>query len=166
MSPENRSTKHVKHSKRRAHSTIHQLTHQPTPPTNPPTQQPTDARTYAPTMYYSNTTEYRSSMCVGDNINRVAVTLGFPCICDYPQIRRVSTPFPARSPLAESFTAPVLSPTNRRAVVWEGHGATARPREAKCRSGVAGVFGVYSNKMFSRSIYTSLPPLALPRCII
>ena len=34
----------------------------------------------------------------------------------------------------------------RRTAVWEGRGATARPREAKWRSGVADVFGVYYNK--------------------
>ena len=38
-------------------------------------------------------------------------------------------------------SAPVLSPANRRAALWEGRGATARPREAKWSSGVAGVLG-------------------------
>ena len=36
----------------------------------------------------------------------------------------------------------------RRTAVWEGRGATARPREVKWSSGVAAVF--------SRSIWTSL----------
>ena len=35
--------------------------------------------------------------------NRVAVTLGFPCIYDYPPPRGVSRPFPGRPLLAESL---------------------------------------------------------------
>ena len=37
-----------------------------------------------------------------------------------------------------------------KAVVWQGRGATARPREAKWSSGVAGVDWVYCNKIFSK----------------
>ena len=117
------------------------------PSTHPPTQQPTDAPTYPPTMCYSDTAEY-SSRCI-DDTNRVAATLGFPCVYDYPPPRGASRPFPGRPPLAESFIAPVLSPANRRAVVWEGSGATARLPEAKWSSGVAGLFWVdYSKHIF------------------
>ena len=41
---------------------------------------------------------------------------------------------------------PVLLPENPRAVVWEGRGSTARPREAKWRSGGAPVLGGYYNQ--------------------
>ena len=119
------------------------------PSTHPPTQQPTDAPTYPPTMCYSDTAEY-SSRCI-DDTNRVAATLGFPCVYDYPPPRGASRPFPGRPPLAESFigarsfarsSARVLSPASHRAAVWEGRGATPRPREAKWSSGVAAVFWV------------------------
>ena len=50
---------------------------------------------------YSNTAEY-SRRCV-DDTNRVAVTLGFPCINDYPPPREVSRTFPGMPPLTESF---------------------------------------------------------------
>ena len=49
----------------------------------------------------SNTAEY-SRRCV-DDTNRVAVTLGFPCINDYPPPREVSRTFPGMPPLTESF---------------------------------------------------------------
>ena len=48
-----------------------------------------------------------------------------------------------RSPRWSS--APVLSPSRERAVVWGGRGTTAR-REAKWSSGVAAVFGAYYNR--------------------
>ena len=52
-----------------------------------------------------------------------------------------------RSPLAELGTASVLSTASHRAAVWVGRGATARPREAEWRSGVAAVFwGCYKKK--------------------
>ena len=35
--------------------------------------------------------------------------------------------------------------------MWEGRGATARPREAERSSGVAAVFGVYYNNYFSKT---------------
>ena len=42
----------------------------------------------------------------------------------------------------------------RRTAVWEGRGATARPREAKWSSGVAAVFGgILQLKCFQRSIW-------------
>ena len=63
-----------------------------------------------------------------------------------PLPRGASRPFPERPPLAESFIGARFSPASRRAVVWEGRGATARPREAKWSSGVAGVFWVCQNK--------------------
>ena len=47
---------------------------------------------------------------------------------------------PSRSP------APVLSPGPRRAAVWSGRGATARPREARWSSGTAAVLGVCYNR--------------------
>ena len=52
------------------------------------------------------------------------------------------------------YRRPLFSPANGRAVVWEGRGATARPREAKWSSGVATAFWVcmlYSvTKTFSK----------------
>ena len=48
--------------------------------------------------------------------------------------------------LTDLSTAPVMRRAQRRTAVWEGRGATARPREAKWSSGVAGVFWVYYNK--------------------
>ena len=44
----------------------------------------------------------------------------------------------------------MLSPANRRAVVWEGLGVTARRGEAKWSSGVASVWGYIITKMFSK----------------
>ena len=38
----------------------------------------------------------------------------------------------------------------RRTAVWEGRGATARPREANWSSGVAAVLGYITSKMFSK----------------
>ena len=133
MGPENRSAKHVKHSESRTHSTILLVTHQPTPPTHPPTQQPIDAPTYPPAIQQS--TDRR---CVDDDTNRVAVTLGFPCIFRLSTTPGSEETLPRRPRSPSRSSAPVLSLANRRAVVWEGRGATARRREAKWGSGVAG----------------------------
>ena len=104
MSPENKSTKHVKHPEPRTHSTINPQTHLPTTPIHSPTpQQPTDAPTYPPTMCYSKRAECSSSSRCVDDKNRVAVALVFPCIYDYPPPPEVRRPFPGRPPLAESF---------------------------------------------------------------
>ena len=51
-----------------------------------------------------------------------------------------------RSPLAELGTAPVMRRGQRRAAVWVGRGATARPREAEWSSRLAAVFWMYYNK--------------------
>ena len=81
-------------------------------------------------------------------------TLGFPFFNDSPSFRGASNPSPGgsfhapRSPSRSS--APVLSPVRQRAAVWDGRGATARPREAKRRSGVAGVFWVFITKIFPK----------------
>ena len=109
MGPENESTKHVKHPEPRINSAIHVLTHHPTAPThqpnNPPMHQPT------------HTAEYSSSRTCVDDTNGVAVTLGFPCTYDYAPPRGVSTLFPERPPLAESFIGAHFLAANRRAVV-------------------------------------------------
>ena len=55
-----------------------------------------------------------------------------------------------RSPLAELGTAPVMRRGQRRAAVQVGRGATAISWEAEWRSGVAAVFWVYYNKIFSK----------------
>ena len=43
--------------------------------------------------------------------------------------------------VASRYT-PIMRRAQRTAAVWEGRGATARPRESKLSSGVSGVFGV------------------------
>ena len=48
--------------------------------------------------------------------------------------------------LTDLSTAPVMRRAQRRTAVWEGRGATARPREAKWSSGVVAVFWVYYNQ--------------------
>ena len=55
-----------------------------------------------------------------------------------------------RSPLAELGTAPVMRRGQRRAAVWVGRGATARPREAEWSSRHTAVFWVcsYNKIMF------------------
>ena len=63
-------------SHKHTRSSTHPLTHRPNHP---------------PTTCYSNTAEC-SSRCV--DINRVAVTLGFPCFYDSPPSRRASDPSP------------------------------------------------------------------------
>ena len=50
-----------------------------------------------------------------------------------------------RSPLAELGTALVMRRGQRRAAVWVGRSATARPREAKWSSRLAAVFWVFYN---------------------
>ena len=54
-----------------------------------------------------------------------------------------------RSPLAELGTAPVIRRGQRRAAVWVGLGATARPREARS-SRLAAVLGCVTTKIFSK----------------
>ena len=91
------NTKSHEHTRPSTYSTTngpHPPTHRPN---NPPTHQPTHPRCAT----YSNTAEY-SRRCVDDDTNRVAVTLGFPCIYDYPPPRGASRSFPGRPPLAES----------------------------------------------------------------
>ena len=77
-------------------------------------------------------------------------TLGFPFSYDSPPIRGASDPSPGgpfNTPRSSSrSSAPVLSPVRLRAAVWDGRGATARPREAKRSSGVAAVFWVRYNE--------------------
>ena len=51
-----------------------------------------------------------------------------------------------RSPLAELGTAPVIRRGQRRAAVWVGRGATARPRKAEWSSRLAAVFWVRHNQ--------------------
>ena len=51
-----------------------------------------------------------------------------------------------RSPVAELGTAPVMRRGQRRAAVWVGRAATARPREAEWSSRLAGVFLGCCNK--------------------
>ena len=104
-------------------------------------------------MCYHNTAEYSSSRrYVDDDTNQVAVTLGIPChvftIIRHPGDGGDPSPGGPGSPSRSS--ALVFSPASRRAVVWEGRGATARPREAKWSSGVAGVVWVYYNKNVSK----------------
>ena len=61
------------------------------------------------------------------------------------QIRPLEGASP-RTPLAELGTAPVMRRGQRRAAVWDGRGANAKPREAKWSSGVAAVFGCVITK--------------------
>ena len=94
--------------------------------------------------------EYGSS-CVDTNraLCRVSYA-GIFIFYDSPPFRGASKPSPGgpfhapRSPSRSSAT--VLLPVRQRAAVWDGRRATARPREAKWRSGVAAVFWVDYNK--------------------
>ena len=58
--------------------------------------------------------------------------------------------------LTDLSTAPVMRRAQRRTAVWEGRGATARPREAKWSSGVAGVLGYLITRIFS-NIHLDVP---------
>ena len=168
MSPENKSTKHVKHPEPRTHSTINPQTHLPTTPIHSPTpQQPTDAPTYPPTMCYSDTAEY-SKRCVDDGTNRVAVTLGFSCIYDYPPYRGAIRPFPGRPPLdesfigARSFAGKSLSCSVGRA--WSHHQA------AGCQVELGGrrcFFSILKTNVFSKiHLDISSASRSLPYCIL
>ena len=80
--------------------------------------------------------------------------LGFPFFTDSPPFRGAGDPSPGgpfhatRSPSWSS--APVLSPVRKRAAVWDGRGATARPLDAKWRLGVAAVFKHVMTETFSK----------------
>ena len=109
---------------------------------HPPTHQPTHPRRAIAIQQYS-------SKCVGTN--RVAVShTGISIFERFPAIPGSERSVPGRafprSPLAESVIG-ARSFAGERAAVWVGRGATARPREAKWRSGVASVFWVCYNKI-------------------
>ena len=111
------------------------------PPTDRPNDQP--SRTSLPThdvlQQYSSTSSYAA---LNRRVSRLqGPWIGFKIYTPYRLFARRDAP---RSPRWSS--APVLSPANCRAAVWEGRGATARPREAKWSSGVAVVCGVYFNQ--------------------
>ena len=87
-----------------------------------------------------------SSTCVGTLVQ----CRGFPffTILHHPGERAIR-PRDAnvqRSPLTELGTAPVIRREQRRAAVWVGRGATARPREAEWSSRLAAVSWVCYNK--------------------
>ena len=83
----------------------------------------------------------------------VSVVLGFPLLSDHPPSRGASDPSTGghfhtpRSPNRSS--APVLSPGRHRVALWDGRGATSRPREVKWSSRLAAVFWeCYNHSIF------------------
>ena len=68
------------HTRPSTYSTTNLPTHPHTDLNNPPTHQPTHPR--CATAIEQSTAEY-SRTCGDDDTNRVAVTLGFACICNY-----------------------------------------------------------------------------------
>ena len=106
-------------------------------------------------MCYSNIAEC-SSRCVDDDTNRVAVTLGFPCIYDYPPHRGASRSFPGRPPLPARRVVH-RRPFFRRQIVGLLCGkGVERPRGRGMPSGAreSHVFcGCITINGFQRSIY-------------
>ena len=140
LGPENKGTKHAK-TPIATNTLDYPTTH---PLTDPTTHQRTNLPTHDVLQQYSRAdalieTEFS---CCDTGISKF---LRFSATPGSEQTRPREGTSP-RSPLIELGTAPVVRWGQRRAAVWDGHGATARPWEAKWRSGVAAVFWVCYNK--------------------
>ena len=114
----------------------------PTNRPHPPTHRPNNPLTHQPTHPRCATAIQQSS--AADDALMIQTELQYHwdfqdfTIIRHPGERADTSPGGLRSPRWSS--APVFSLPRERAVVWGGRGATARPREAKSCSGVAGVF--------------------------
>ena len=155
------------------------------------THQPTHPRRAAPIQQYSSScvstnrvavsyTHRRTNLPTHDVLQQYSSTaadalaqtellcrtLGFPFLNDSPPFRGASDPSPGgpfhAPPSPSRSSAPVFSPVRQRVAVWDGRGATARPREAKWRSGVAAVFWVcYNHNIVKDPFWTSLLPKSI-----
>ena len=132
------------HGHEHTRSTTHPTNHPPTPPTDPTTYRRTSLPTHdvLQAMQQRTAADALVPICCDTGIS---MFLRFSATAGIEQTRPREGASP-RSQVAELGTAPVMRRGQRRADVWVGRGATARPWEAKWSLRVAAVLWVCYNE--------------------